>query len=188
VSPRPRTPEAPILHATIELLAEHGLAHLTVDDVAAAAGVSKATIYRRWPSRAQLIHAAMASLQQRVAEPDTGSLRGDLVALLSQLVAYLTTQDSGRILPSFIDAAARDPELAALLRATARDARLPYQRVITRGIERGELDGDLDVDLFIDLLMSPFIYRQHILRVPVRARDVEACVDLLLAGRTTIVG
>lgn len=182
MSPRPRTPEDVILRSTVELLAERGVANLTVDDVAARAGVGKATIYRHWSSRDGLVRAAIEWLQEPLVEPDTGDLRADLRSLLSQLVDELSGPDSGRVLPSFIDAAGRDPVLASILETATRETRAAYARVIRRGIDRGELPEGTPVDLLTDLLMAPFVYRQLVLGARSRPGSIDACLDLVLAG------
>ena len=180
--PRPRASEDRILQTTVRLVAEHGVAGVSVDAVAATAGVSKPTIYRRWPSRARLIQAAFAYGQHAAAEPDTGSLRGDLTSLLRDLVAYLNQPDFGRAYPSFLEAAARDPELAELRRASMRAAFSLFQRAIRRGIERGELPAGTNIRLFIDLLVSPFMCQRLLDRDEVREADIEPVVDLVLAA------
>jgi AcrR family transcriptional regulator len=182
MSPRARRAEDPILAVTIDLIGEHGVSGVAVDTVAAKSGVSKATIYRHWGSRARLIHAAISTAQEPFVEPDTGSLRDDLSVLLQQLAWYLNRRGGGRILPSFIDAAARDPELEALRQQTIREAREVYERVIRRGIERGELPADVDVRLVIDLSMSPFIYRGVVDQSPIEPADIGPVVDAVLAA------
>jgi AcrR family transcriptional regulator len=182
VSPRPRRSEAGILDATIDVLAAQGVTGATVDAVAARAGVSKATIYRHWGSRARLIHAAISSLEGPEVEPDTGSLREDLTVLLRHLVDYFNRPDIGRIFPSFIDAASRDRELADLHEQTMRRARAAFEPVVRRGIARGELPEDLDVDLFVDLVRAPLIYRRAVARLPVRTTDIEPVVDIVLGA------
>ncbi|OHV43600.1 hypothetical protein BCD48_27910 [Pseudofrankia sp. BMG5.36] len=175
-------PRDVILRATIDLIAENGVASLSVDAVAASAGVSKLTIYRHWGSRAGLIHAAFSCVQRPSVEPDTGSLRDDLIQLLWQLVSYLNRQDISRAFPSFVEAANRDPELDALRRKTEREARSTFERVILRGIERGELVDDLDVRLFVDFVMAPFIYQRVIEQSKVRSEDIATLVDVALSG------
>lgn len=182
MSPRQRTSEDVILRTTIDLMARHGVSGVTVDTVAATAGVSKATIYRRWRSRAQLLHAAISSLQRPLVEPDTGSLRDDLTDLLRQLVAYLNRRDSGPVFASFVEAAARDPELAALRTASVRDGRATYERALRRGIQRGDLPDDVDLELVVDMLMAPLVYRRIVAQSPVRVADVEPIVDAVLAA------
>jgi AcrR family transcriptional regulator len=182
VSPRPRRSETGILDATIDVLAEHGVSGATVDEVAERAGVSKATIYRHWGSRARLIHAAISSLDGPYVEPDTGSLRDDLAALLRDMVEYLDRRDVGRVIPSVIDAATRDPELAALHHDTQRRARRAFERTVRRGIERGELPSDVDVPLLVDLVRSPFVYRRIVAQTAVGPDDIEPVIDLVLGA------
>ena len=187
MSPRPRRSQDVVLEATLDVIAEEGVTGISVDTVAARSGVSKATIYRHWGSRARLIHAAISSLQQPTAEPDTGSLRGDLAELLVHLVEYFETPSVARVFPSFIDAAIRDPELAQLRQDTLRRGRSSFERVVRRGIERGELPADVDVGLVVDLARSPIIYRRVVAQAPVSTSEVEPIVDAVLAAFRTVL-
>ena len=171
-----------IIAATLEIFADEGYHALSMESVAARAGVGKATIYRHWSSRDGLVRAAIEWLQEPLVEPDTGDLRADLRSLLSQLVDELSGPDSGRVLPSFIDAAGRDPVLASILETATRETRAAYARVIRRGIDRGELPEGTPVDLLTDLLMAPFVYRQLVLGARSRPGSIDACLDLVLAG------
>lgn len=180
--PRARRSDVDILDATIDVIAQHGVSGTTVDTVAEKAGVSKATIYRHWGSRAQLIHAALSSLEGPYVETEGDSLREDLTVLLSHLVDFFNQRDMGRIFSSFIDAAVRDPELAELHRHTMVRARASFEQVVRRAIERGELPADLDIGLFVDLVRSPFIYRRVVAQSPVRTVDIDAVLDIVLAA------
>jgi AcrR family transcriptional regulator len=171
-----------MLQATLTLIAEHGVSGVTVDTVSATTGVSKATLYRHWGSRAKLIHAALEQLQRPAFEPDTGVLRDDLIALLRNLVTYLNRRDSSRIFSSLIDAAARDPELAALHKQNEKEGRAFFERAVRRGIDRGEVPEDVDVRLFVDLVLAPFIYRRVVVQVNARPADIEPIVDHVLAA------
>jgi AcrR family transcriptional regulator len=182
VSPRARHDDADILDATLRVIAEHGVSGATVDTVAERSGVSKATIYRHWGSRARLIHAALSSLEGPHVETVGESLREDLTVLLSHLVEYFNRPDIGRVFASFIDAAARDPELAELHQETIAKARASFEQVVRRGIARGELPADLDIELFIDVVRAPFIYRRVVARQPVQPADIEPVVDLVLGA------
>jgi AcrR family transcriptional regulator len=182
MSPRARHDDGDILDATIRVIAEHGVSGATVDAVAACAGVSKATIYRHWGSRARLIHAAISSMEGPYVETEGDSLHEDLVVLLWHLVEYFNRPDIGRVFASFIDAAARDPELAELHQVTMAKARASFEKVVRRGIERGEVPADLDVDLFIDVVRAPFIYRRVVAQSPVQPADIEPVVDLVLSA------
>lgn len=182
MSPRPRGSDDAILRATLDLIAEHGVSGLTVDTVAAKAGVGKATIYRHWGSRAGLIRAAIAAMKRPSVEPDTGSLRDDLTILLRHLVEYLDQPDSGRVFTALLDAAARDPELATLRDEAEQEARASFERVVGRAIERGELPGGLDVRLLVDLVISPFVYRRVVTQARVRPAEVAPVVDAVMAA------
>ena len=180
--PRPRRSQDVVLQATLDVIAEQGVMGISVDTVAARSGVSKATIYRHWGSRARLIHAAISSLQPPLVEPDTGSLRDELVVLLTSLVDYFDSPTVARVFPSFLDAAVRDPELAELRQETLRMGRASFERVVRRGIARGELPDDVDVQLVVDFARAPIIYRRVVAQVPVRTSDVAPVVDAVLAA------
>ena len=171
-----------MLETTLDVIAEQGVMGISVDTVAARSGVSKATIYRHWGSRARLIHAAISSLQPTTVEPNTGSLRDDLVVLLLHLVEYFDTPKVAEVFPSFLDAAVRDPELAELRQETLRLGRASFERVVELGVERGELPADVDVHLVADFARAPIIYRSVVAQTPVRTSDVEPIVDAVLAA------
>jgi AcrR family transcriptional regulator len=182
MSPRARASQDMILGVTLDLIAQYGVERVTVDTVALTTGTSKATLYRHWPSRAKLIHAALERLQRPSIEPDTGFLRDDLIGLLRQLTSYLNRKDSSRIFSSLIDAAARDPELAELHKQNEREGRALFERAVSRAIDRGELPPDVDVRLFVDLVISPFIYRRVVVQTPARKADIEPIVDHVVAA------
>jgi len=115
--PRSEAADRAILRAATDLLAERGLAGMSMEEVAARAGVGKATVYRRWRSRGALaLDAFMAEFQALQPLPDTGTLRGDLLAALRAWVRAVTRTPAGRILAGLIAAAQEDPELAAAWR------------------------------------------------------------------------
>jgi AcrR family transcriptional regulator len=182
VSPRPRRDQDVVLQTTVDVIAEQGVMGISVDTVAARSGVSKATIYRHWGSRARLIHAAISSLQPPAIEPDTGSLRSDLLALLTSLVDYFDSPTVARVFPSFLDAAVRDRELTELRQETLRMGRSSFERVVRMGIARGELSDDVDVHLVVDLARAPIIYRRVVAQTPVLASDIAPIVDAVLAA------
>ena len=182
MSPRARRSEADILDATLDVIAELGVSGVTVDTVGARVGVSKATIYRHWGSRAQLIHAALSSLEGMYVETEGESLREDLTVLLTHLVEFFDRRDIGRVFASFIDAASRDPELWELHQETMQRARDSFEQVVRRGIARGELPTDLDVSLFIDLVRGPFVYRRVVAQSPVAPADIDAVLNIVLGA------
>ncbi|HTH28668.1 MAG TPA: TetR/AcrR family transcriptional regulator [Sphingobium sp.] len=181
--PRPNASADEILFITVELIAEHDISGVTVDMVAEKAGVSKATIYRRWPSRSELIYDALASLARPGGNhPDTGSLRGDLTALLEELVEYLDRPQAGLVFASFLNAAVRDPQLSELRRQTTVRSRSAYEHVLRRAIDRGELDPNVDVAFLADIIVSPFLYRGMVDPTKTRPGDIQPVINLIIAG------
>lgn len=180
---RPRSSQAheAILDATLALLAEKGYEHLTVEDVAAAAGVGKATIYRRWPSKAPLVIAAYAQLPG-LATPDTGNLSDDLTALLRNFARILETTPLPRVLPILAGECLHDPELSKLLVPINRERRKPLLGILERAVGRGELPADLDVGAAADLIVGPIMTRIYFTGEAVRAKDIRPFVEAALFG------
>jgi AcrR family transcriptional regulator len=177
---RPRSPEADeaILEAAADLFVEGGLAGLTVEGVAARANVGKATIYRRYPCKVDLVIAAARSFAlDRDEPPDTGSTRGDLRALVDWLIAVLTTTPLGRALPMLVADRARVPELAEAHREIVAEKRSRHREVIRRGIVRGDLRPDADLEAVIDAYVGPVFYRFLISDAPLDEAFAEALVE-----------
>jgi AcrR family transcriptional regulator len=186
---RPRSERAhqAILRAALELLLEQGFAEMSVEGVATRAGVGKATIYRRWPSKADLVAEAVGRLSHKALDPvDTGSVRGDLILLAER---SFHTQEGGEvteIMLKLMNERARYPELqAAFIRRVVQPRRRMVAAIIERGIARGELRQDVDVDLLIDVLIGPIVYRSMLAakHLPTVDRDtLERVIDIVFDG------
>jgi AcrR family transcriptional regulator len=162
---RPRSPEVDraIAAATLELLAERGFAGVTVEEVAAIAGVAKSTVYRRYPSRVELLVGVIRhELSEPKTEIDTGSIVGDLEQLVRRLVAGLTGTAFGRALPAILGATASHPELRDVRRQFLSSRRAPAVASVRRAIERGELRADADPEQVVDLMSGPVFYRVYV--------------------------
>ena len=177
---RPNSSTDEILALTFQLIADHDVSGVSVDMVAARAGVSKATIYRRWRSREELIQATIDGMRRPARDPDTGSLRGDLTVLLGELTEFLNRPVGGKVFAAFLNAAVRNPDLSALNREMTDDVRSVYETAIRRGVERGELDSDVDVRLLIDMLISPFIFRLLVDNAQARPEDVQPIIEAVV--------
>ncbi len=177
---RSQRSEAAILDATLELLGEVGFSGLTVDGIAARAGVGKATIYRHWPGKAHLVVDAFRSRIPAMAMPDTGSLRQDLVAVVGFLVQGLEHSPLTRILPALVEAAERDPELERLFKEFGAERRRILRGVLQRAAARGELRPDLDPELALDLIGGPIFARRLVIREPLTPAYARSLVDALL--------
>jgi AcrR family transcriptional regulator len=164
----PRTPGRPrseashqaIIRATLELLAEVGFGALTMEGVRTRAGVGKATIYRRWASKEELVRDAIVFLHDEFETPDTGSLRGDYDALATAVRASASRSGAATLMPRLLGDAVNDLELHAIFRANLVEPRRAALRtVLERAVARGEIRGDVDVELMIDLFAGPAVYR-----------------------------
>jgi AcrR family transcriptional regulator len=182
--PRSETANRAILDASVELLASRGLAGLTLEGVAERAGCSKATIYRRWASKLHLVVEAVSQLPP-LPEPDTGSLAGDLRAVLRAFVEILDTTPLSRVMPTLIGELAHDPELAELLAPTWSTRREPLRRALERGVRRGELPPGTDLDLAIDLLIGPLLAQLFFGGGKLTRRRADAIVVAALEGLVT---
>lgn len=175
-----------VLAATFKLLAEEGLSGVTVDEVAKRSGVAKTTIYRHWPSRNALLLAACSNLGARPEAPDTGSFRGDLGALLTNMARRLRSERWASILPSIIDAAERDPELAEVHARLHADFMAPLYAIIERAKSKGELPRERDASHVVASVVGPLFYRRWFSRQPLDEAFVQGLVDAV-AGRVVKV-
>jgi AcrR family transcriptional regulator len=185
---RPRSEEADraILSAATELLAERGLGGMSMEEVAARAGVSKATVYRRWPSRGALaLDAFLAEFQEQQPLPDTGTLRGDLLAALRGWIRSVTRTPAGRMLAGLVAEAQRDPALAAAWRdRVIEPLRVRNTVLVQRAVERGEIPPDVDEDVVLDLLFGSAYHRLLQGHRPLTDQFARRVVDLIVAGVT----
>jgi AcrR family transcriptional regulator len=180
--PRDARAERAILEATMDLVAEVGFGGLTVDAVAARAAVGKATIYRRWSSKTELVYASLEASHEEWETPDTGSLREDLVALFDHLASYVTETRAGRAMPAVVAEAETDPELGDLVHRFVHDRRARAHEIFERAQARGEVAVDFDVELAIDMACAPVFYRRLLSGAPVEPGDADRVVTMLLDG------
>jgi AcrR family transcriptional regulator len=183
--PRSESAHRAILAAAAELLLEQGLGAASMDAVAARAGVSKATIYRWWPSKERLaldaLYADWAHID--VAEPDTGTVRGDLLALVGPWVRELSRRPYGRLVAEFVVAAHTDLEFARDYRVRFVEPRRERMRaVFTRAIERDEIAQGTDVEIAVDLIYGALYHRLLHRHAPLTAGAAESVVDTALRG------
>src|SRR5215216_112242 len=181
--PREERADRAILAATLQLIAEHGVRDVRMDDVADRARVGKATIYRRYRSKDVLVTAAVTALVSEIKVPDTGSTRGDLLALMRRAVDVYSGSVEAGVMPSLVDAMSRDVELARSVReGFLAERRAALRAVLERGMERGDLRADLDLELALDVLGGPLFYRLLITGGPIDRRLAEGVVELILRG------
>jgi AcrR family transcriptional regulator len=180
---RPRSAEADeaIVDAALAVFAEEGFDGLTMEAVAARAGVGKATVYRRYPGKAELVIRAASCLTAAAApEADTGSLRGDLQALARNLVHLLTGTVAGRCVPELVAALPRCEQLAAEHEQFTAARRRLTVRAVQRAVARGEVPADTDTEIVADLLAGPIFYRHLVLRGRLDRGYADQVVDAVL--------
>ena len=181
--PREERADRAILAAALELMAEQGVRDLRMDDVADRAGVGKATIYRRYRSKEELVTATVATLVSAITVPDTGSTRADLLHLMRRAVDLYRGSVEAAVMPSLVDAMSRDSELARSVReGFLSERRAALRAVLERGVERGDLRADMDLELALDVLAGALFYRLLITGGPIDERLAEGVVELVLTG------
>jgi|SRR5580704_11317551 AcrR family transcriptional regulator len=172
-----------VLTATLDLLTEAGLGGLTVDEVAKRSGVAKTTIYRHWPNRnALIIDACLRMTDGDDEPPDTGSLEADVTAILTNLAELLVSARWSSILPSIVDAAERDPEIAEVHSRLQRSHAAPLQAALERAARRGEIPQDVDLVAIAAALRGPLYFRRWFSRDPINDVFVSLIVQSVLAG------
>jgi len=184
---RPRSEKAreAILNAAAELLLARGLGAVGMDAVAERAGVSKATIYRWWPTKETLALDALYHEWAAARPParETGSLREDLLSLLRPWVRLLRKRPYGRVIAALIAEAQADPAFAEQYRERFVEPRRDQARpLLTRAIERGELPATTDIELALDLLYGPLYHRLLHGHAPLSERFLRQLVGTVLAG------
>ncbi|MGH3672861.1 MAG: TetR/AcrR family transcriptional regulator [Pseudonocardiaceae bacterium] len=183
---RPRSDSArrAVLAAALELVRDNGYAALTIEGIAARAGVAKTTIYRSWPSKAAVVmDAVFLKSDPELSFPDTGSAQEDLRLQTARVVTLFTDPAFGRPFVGLLAASQHEPALADALQQwliTAR--RAGAAEVLRRGIDRGELRADLDVEVAIDALYGAIYYRLLVSHQPLSAQFAHTVVDELFAG------
>jgi AcrR family transcriptional regulator len=182
MDPRVARTRAVVIGATLDLLARRGVAGTTIEAVAEHSGVAKTTIYRHWDSQAALVLDAFGSILQPPPDPDTGTLRGDLLDLLTGFSTSLGAGRAPGLMFALIDAAERDPAFAELHRREAAGRHAIVLAVITRGIRRGELPARTDPAEVLDLLAGPVFHRRAVSVGRVDPQFAARVVDRVLAA------
>jgi len=181
--PRDERADSAILDATLELIADVGVSELRMSRVARRAGVGKATIYRRYASKDELVARALAMVVGEIEVPDSGSTRDDLFSLMRSATELYSRPRSAGLMAAVIDATHRDPQLAASVRRgflTVR--RKALGAVLDRGVERGDLRSDLDRGFALDVLAGPLFYRLLVTGGAIDEELACATVELIMRG------
>ena len=169
-----------VLRHTSELLVEKGVSGVSVDEVARRSGVAKTTIYRHWRTRSELVIDACSLFTTSQLTPDSGSFERDITILLLNLVHLLKTATWPSVLPSIVDAAERDPNLAAVYAQIQHGHATPYLRVIERGKQKGQIAPALDGATIVAELVGPLFYRRWFSREALDEKFVKGVVRTVI--------
>ena len=182
--PRDARHDQSILDATLGILLEQGYRGVTIEGVAARAGVGRPTIYRRWPSKPAVVVAALVQSDRlALPAPDTGSLRNDLIAVQRHQVERMNSPDARRVTAGLIADLADDPELGdTYVSQFLAPRRATVWEVLQRGVARGELDADVDLAFVYDLLVGPLFMRAVVWGQPLEPDAAEQTADVILAA------
>lgn len=171
-----------VLRVAAEEIARAGYTAFRVEHVAERAGVNKTTVYRRWPTKADLAEAAMlAFFGQQAPLPDTGSVRADLVELARRAIVVASTPE-GRAFMRLIAVESAEPEVSALGRRLRTSMMEHRTGVIERAQSRGQLPAGIDARVVLDAIFVPILSRVGRYQEEVDLTTAEAFVDLALAG------
>jgi AcrR family transcriptional regulator len=180
--PRDQQIDVAVLKATLAMLDKAGYGGLTLEEVAREAGTTKPAIYRRWPTRQQLVLSALGQRLGDATAPDTGCTLCDLDECLKVFVAAFRRMPPGVIGPLFADCAG-DRELRAMFMTTLFDPpRAAVRETLERARARGDLRDDVDLELILDLIGSLVHYRALFGHAATSDREIERAVEALLQG------
>ena len=182
---RVRRSRATVLGVTAELLLERGFAGASVDEITRRSGVAKTTIYRHWPTRGDLLRDACSSIGTPLEVPDTGNFEGDVTALVTSLAHLLRSAKWTSVLPSVIDAAERDPDIAAMYSRLQEGYSAPLQSIIKRAMQKGELPKTTDAALLVAALTGALFYRRWFSREPLTSAFAKQIARLVLRQVST---
>jgi AcrR family transcriptional regulator len=171
-----------VLTTTFQLLSETGLSGVSIDAISRRSGVAKTTIYRHWPSRSALVLDACSRLRPKSEAPDTGNLKDDVTVLALNLASRLRTARWATVLPSMIDAAERDPELADLHSRMHAEMTTAFRSVIERAQQRGELSRHRRSTEVVAMILGPLFYRRWFSREPLDEGFARRVVKSAVSG------
>jgi AcrR family transcriptional regulator len=183
LDPRVLVSRERVLRTTLDLLTEAGLDELTIDDISRRSGVAKTTIYRHWPNRSALVIDACSRMTDgEEAPPDTGSLEGDVRAILTNIAELLGTARWSSIVPSIVDVAEHDPAFADIHSRIQRGHAAPLRAALDRAALRREIPSTADRDAITAALLGPLFYRRWFSREQIDARFLEMIIRNTVAG------
>lgn len=181
VDPRVVQTRRAVYAATLAVIAESGVQAATVERIADRAGVSRSTVYRRWPSIAQLYYEAFGTLARRSAPQVRGDTPSELLRYLQDYAERLNDDTYCSVLVALLDAAWRDPGLAQVRGSLFDERSSRAAAIVEAGVGAGRLRPDLDRRQVMDAIVAPFLYRRVVEQQRISRTDVRRLRDDVLA-------
>jgi TetR/AcrR family transcriptional regulator of autoinduction and epiphytic fitness len=169
-----------ILEAVVEELGAVGYGALTIEAVAARAGVAKSTIYRHWAGKLALVEDAFRTLKAQALVPEAGTLRERVIGFLDQVACIVEESTYSACMPALIEAAERDPQVRAFHCQFSTERRAVLADVLRAAVTSGELPKGTDPELLTDALIGPIVMRRLMFFEPFDPKRVPALVDQVL--------
>lgn len=166
--------------AAVELIAEIGYDRMTIEAVASRARAGKATVYRRWPSKADLVIDAFVNETLGGDTPDTGTLRGDVLAVAQRMWGDEERVNRARVLAGLVSAMLAHPELRQAMASVSRPPQALVDEIINRAVERGEIPPPADMDVVATIIPGMCMFRLVMTGEPPTPEFVENVVDRVL--------
>jgi TetR/AcrR family transcriptional regulator, regulator of autoinduction and epiphytic fitness len=183
VDPRVERSRRRILEATLDELSHVGYGAMSIESIAKRAGVGKATIYRHWRGKLEILDSALNTMKFEVEIPESASAREQVVAMMTGLVGYLVGSRGGACIPAIVSASQYDPAVRDFHHRFSGQRRAVLVRALRSGVESGEFAPDLDAELAAELLVGPIFYRRLMTNSPYQVDDVAHLVDTVLPPR-----
>lgn len=178
--PRVERSRRVILEAVLDELVDVGYGALTIEGVAARAGVGKSTIYRHWSGKLDLVEDAYRTLKVPVELPETGTLRERVIGLLEQVACLVETSRYSACMPALLEAAEHDDQVRDLHRRASAERRAVLVDLLRDAVKAGELPSDADPEILGDALVGPILVRRLMLYEPLNPAMVPKLVDQVL--------
>lgn len=169
-----------ILEAVLAELSDVGYGSMTIEGVAARAGVGKSTIYRHWPGKLELVEDAFRTVKAEVAVPQHGSIRDRVLSVLEQIADLVAESTYSACMPALIEASERDPLVRDFHCRFSTERRSVLVSLLRSAVESGELTAGTDPEILADALVGPILMRRLMLGVPVTRAMATDLVDQLL--------
>jgi len=178
--PRVERSRRVILQAVLDELGQVGYGPLTIESVAARAGVGKSTIYRHWPGKLELVEDAFRTLKAPIVLPQGGTLRERVISVLEQVACLVQESTYSACIPALIDASERDPRVRAFHQSFSAERRAVLVGLLRDAVEGGELPPSTDPELLADALVGPIMLRRLMFTQPIEPKIATELVDQLL--------